>query len=331
MSWMGVITNAGQSLLDQWLVGEHTLTILGATVGSGITPAVNMRSAAALANEEDDASIVGTEENNGATKFKVQVSGAPATAYVAHEIGIWAKLDNGERTLLALHQDADTGVAIPKKADAPNFAFMLYAIHNIDNDGTLVVNIDETAFVSTGTFNSAISTLNTEKLDATGNSQDCTVNFISGDRSSPTAWEAVDVVNTGEKHSSLLNKITTMIKNVRWLYKMLGTTDISSIGGGTVTGALSKLNTDLIAVKGKIIVQRVTKTINNGYVAVPYPSGVTYLSHDLVIQPMYGGGLIGWTATVQLTTAQANVYVRIGSAVPEDGSTIDFSALFIAR
>ena len=71
------------------------------------------------------------------------------------------------------------------------------------------------------------------------------VTFTSGDSTSPTAWTNVDSLVTGEKHSSLLNKISTMIKNVRFLYKMLGTTDISTIGDGTVTGGLSTLNSSL--------------------------------------------------------------------------------------
>lgn len=72
------------------------------------------------------------------------------------------------------------------------------------------------------------------------------VTFTSGDSTSPTAWTDVNSLVTGEKHSSLLNKISTMIKNVRFLYKVLGTTDISTIGDGTVTGAVSTLNSSLM-------------------------------------------------------------------------------------
>ena len=36
-----------------------------------------------------------------------------------------------------------------------------------------------------------------------------------------------------------------MAKNVRWLYQLLGTANITSIGNGTVTGAISTLNTGL--------------------------------------------------------------------------------------
>lgn len=84
------------------------------------------------------------------------------------------------------------------------------------------------------------------KLDSAGDSQDNTTTFTSNDNASPTAWTDVDALTSGEKHSSIFSKISTMFKNIRWLYKMLGTTDISSMGNGTVTGALSQLNTDKV-------------------------------------------------------------------------------------
>ena len=71
---------------------------------------------------------------------------------------------------------------------------------------------------------------------------DNTVAFTSGDATKPTAWTAVSVLTSGLTIKVLFNRISTMIKNVRWLYSKLGTTDISSIGGGTVTGAISSLN-----------------------------------------------------------------------------------------
>lgn len=74
--------------------------------------------------------------------------------------------------------------------------------------------------------------------DLTNNS----VAFTSGDAASPTAWSSVSVITSGSTLATLFNRISTMVKNVRWLYSKLGTTDISSIGGGTVTGAISALN-----------------------------------------------------------------------------------------
>lgn len=79
-----------------------------------------------------------------------------------------------------------------------------------------------------------------------GDTAENTVAFTSNDVSEPTEWTDVDLLSSGEKHSSILLKLSTMFKNIRFLYKMLGTTDISAIGDGTVTNALSTLNGNLI-------------------------------------------------------------------------------------
>lgn len=62
---------------------------------------------------------------------------------------------------------------------------------------------------------------------------------------SASAWTTVSKLSSGEKHSSIFAKVSQMFKNVRYLYKMLGTTDISKIGNGTCTGAISSLNSSL--------------------------------------------------------------------------------------
>ena len=62
---------------------------------------------------------------------------------------------------------------------------------------------------------------------------------------SASAWTTVSKLSSGEKHSSIFAKVSQMFKNVRYLYKMLGTTDISKIGNGTCTGAISSLNSGL--------------------------------------------------------------------------------------
>ena len=80
-----------------------------------------------------------------------------------------------------------------------------------------------------------------------GDTSDTTVAFASSDTPDvdASAWESVAKLTSGEKHTSLFTKVSQMFKNVRYLYKMLGSTDISSIGGGTVTGAISSQNEDL--------------------------------------------------------------------------------------
>lgn len=114
-----------------------------------------------------------------------------------------------------------------------------------------------------------------------GDASDTTVAFASSDTPDvdASAWESVAKLTSGEKHSFLFAKISQMFKNVRYLYKMLGTTDISSIGGGTVTGAISShnealaqlntnLNSKLSGLTFEVAIFTATKTISANSAAV---------------------------------------------------------------
>ena len=80
-----------------------------------------------------------------------------------------------------------------------------------------------------------------------GDTAENTATFTSSDvaNGSASAWTTVSKLSSGEKRSSIFAKVSQMFKNVRYLYKMLGTTDISKIGNGTCTGAISSLNSGL--------------------------------------------------------------------------------------
>lgn len=75
-----------------------------------------------------------------------------------------------------------------------------------------------------------------------GDSQNLTVTFDSDDAASADGWTDVAPMKSGEKHKSLFGKVSTMFKNVRYLYRLLGTTDISKIGSGTVTDIVKSLD-----------------------------------------------------------------------------------------
>ena len=59
---------------------------------------------------------------------------------------------------------------------------------------------------------------NVGALAENGDSKDNTVTFESNDTSTSDAWTDVTVLATGEKHSSLFAKISTMFKNIRYIY-----------------------------------------------------------------------------------------------------------------
>ena len=84
-----------------------------------------------------------------------------------------------------------------------------------------------------------------DALTTDGDTSENTVTFTSDDDSSPSAWTDVTKLTSGEKHNSIFNKVSKMFKNVRYIWKLLGSTDISKIGNGTITGAVSTLNNNL--------------------------------------------------------------------------------------
>ena len=85
------------------------------------------------------------------------------------------------------------------------------------------------------------------QIDAmkTADTKDNTVSFENGDELVPATFADVELLQSGEKHSSFWRKASLMFKNVRRMISLMGTTDISGIGNGTVTGGLSELNKKL--------------------------------------------------------------------------------------
>lgn len=81
-------------------------------------------------------------------------------------------------------------------------------------------------------------------LPTDGDSQDNTITFTSND-SLTSDSTAPSLLTSGETHASIFSKVSTIFKNVRWLLSKMGTTDISTLGDGTVTGALSTLNSNI--------------------------------------------------------------------------------------
>lgn len=100
-----------------------------------------------------------------------------------------------------------------------------------------------------------------KKLNKDGDLTDTTVTFTSEDDENPTTWTAMRKVVSG-KLKDILVSVSIMAKNLNYLRKMLGTDDISMLGNGTLTGAVSKLNTDL---QGKTFLTPMFMANEDGY------------------------------------------------------------------
>lgn len=94
----------------------------------------------------------------------------------------------------------------------------------------------------------------------------------TGDGSNLTATfeeaTTLEELTTGEKLSSIFGKLKLAVKNLKSLIGLIGTTDISTIGDGTITGGLSDVNGKLIApdYKSAVAIQSNYTCMTNGYV-----------------------------------------------------------------
>lgn len=117
----------------------------------------------------------------------------------------------------------------------------------------------------------------------TGDSADNTVDFESGDNADARSWTDVEVMDKKEKHKSLFSKISTMFKNVRYLYRLLGTTDISVIKNGTVTGILNELK--------QVAFTGIYSDLNNKPLALPASDVYTWAKQ--ATKPAYSKSEVG--------------------------------------
>ena len=123
-----------------------------------------------------------------------------------------------------------------------------------------------------------ITPANVGALAENGDSKDNTVTFTSADATTSDVWTDVAVLATGEKHSSLFAKISTMFKNIRYIYthfikseNILDTLEeiVANTQSGKVAGALAvkELNSNL-TVEDKTITwttQNFVKVVGHNY------------------------------------------------------------------
>lgn len=85
-----------------------------------------------------------------------------------------------------------------------------------------------------------------EKIDAIPKTDLTNYLTKTGDGSNLTAVfeeaTTLEELTTGEKLSSIFGKLKLAVKNLKSLISLIGTTDISTIGDGTITGGLSDVN-----------------------------------------------------------------------------------------
>lgn len=110
-------------------------------------------------------------------------------------------------------------------------------VSELENDaGYITKDVDNlTNYYDKTTTDQKLANIDlTDYLKKTGDASNTTVTFTEPtDLAQPT---------TGEKLGGIIGKVSLAIKNIKTLISLIGNTDISSIGNGTVTGAISDVN-----------------------------------------------------------------------------------------
>lgn len=267
-----VITNAGQNLIASAIAGGQAINFTAVKTSTHVYPAgtalLNLTSLSDVKQTVAPTSV--DVYNNNVVQISARVPNTGiATAYLINTIGLFGSADGAETLIAVL--TAQTPDEVPVfDAEAPA-AFIFNIQMTIQNADEVVFEVNDTGTATvadlnrvaqpfTGATASAAGHVGRVPAPAAGDDgkflrgdatwtapADMVEAFASSDVADggATAWTSVDALTSGESNKNIFAKISQMFKNIRFLYKMLGTTDISSIGNGTVTGGLSSLNDSL--------------------------------------------------------------------------------------
>jgi len=107
-----------------------------------------------------------------------------------------------------------------------------------------------------GTVENSLTSIETQLSNiGTADTANNTVTFTSGDvedgDSSLNAWSTVLPLAAQETHGTLFGKISTMFKNIRYLWKLLGNTTMGTTAT-TITGAIAEHEADISGLNSKL-------------------------------------------------------------------------------
>ena len=252
------------------------------------------------------------------THTKSQISDFP-TSMPASDVYAWAKASSKPS-----YTKAEVGLGnVDNTSDASKRVDHANTASQLGHDLTFRICDGNGNVVSKEVFNGNTSKkivvaqgghTHSQYLTSDYDTKNCTTTFESGDSSTGDST-APAVITSGETHKSLFNKLSTAVKNVRWLLSKMGTTDISAIGNGTVTGALSTLNSNK---QNNIYVgvYRISKPIN-AKTSISYTVNLTNL--NLTQKSIFWGfayqqeseGAIYEKVCITSTFDTKNVYIKV--------------------
>lgn len=243
MSWnKSVFTNAGTDMMSEVLSGA-TMTITKATGGSGTTEEASLATLTDVQEEKQTLKILGIEDasdstgNDAGKRIKIQITNGDVDAgYILHQVGVYAKLADGDETLLFIMQD-DRGVEIPSHTENSDFVIELFGVMAISNVANIKVTVDPSAVASVKMVNEQVVQVNTKidktKEDLQKEAQETYLPLSGGTLTGPLVMpgggETVSIVDNAATH------------NMVYRGKALGTTVTSEQWAAIKAGAFKDL------------------------------------------------------------------------------------------
>lgn len=154
------------------------------------------------------------------------------------------------------------------------------------------------------------------------------ITFTSGDTSSPSSWQTVAVMASNTA-ANLMNAISKMVANIRWLYNRLGTSSTGTTAT-TVTGAIAEhstkigsadMGTTATTLTGAIA--EVNDSVNDNAEAISeLNSNLNYKSGDSFSARI-------WRAMGRVTNAGNAIYcwIDLGKPITANGFTVNIGSI----
>ena len=239
MSWNNSLyTNVGTKMMSEVLSGA-TMTITKAVGGSGTTAEESLAALTDVKEQKQTLKILGIEDATDSSdddvgkRIKIQITnGDLETGYILHQVGIYAKLADGEETLLIIMQD-DRGVEIPSHTENSDFSIELYGIMAISNLANISVTVDPNAVASVKMVNQQIAQVNTKidkaKEDLQKEAQETYLSLSGGTLTGPLVMpgggEVVSIMDNAATHNMVYRgkALGTSVTSEQWAAIKAGT------------------------------------------------------------------------------------------------------------
>lgn len=239
MSWnKSVFTNAGTDMMSEVLSGA-TMTITKAVGGSGTTEEASLAALTDVQEEKQTLKILGIEDasdstgNDAGKRIKIQITNGDVEAgYILHQVGVYAKLADGDETLLLIMQD-DRGVEIPSHTENSDFVIELFGVMAISNIANIKVTVDPSAVASVKMVNDQVKQINTKIDDTKKALQDeaketyvpLSGGTLTGPLIMPGGGEAVSIVDNAATHNMVYRgkALGTTVTSEQWAAIKAGT------------------------------------------------------------------------------------------------------------